>query len=148
MQYIIFIFVFVIGLTIGSFLNCLIWRLHKKESMMGRSYCPKCHHKLAWYDNIPVFSFLVLGGKCRYCKKKISWQYPVVEFITGVLFVIAFFRIYDLGFGILDFDLFLILNHKLEIINLFRDWFIIAVMIVVFIYDLRWYLILDIGHRY
>ncbi len=72
-------FVFLLGLIIGSFLNCLIWRLHKKESMLGRSYCPKCGQQIAWYDNIPILSFVFLGGKCRHCRKEISWQYPAVE---------------------------------------------------------------------
>jgi len=109
-------------------LNCLIWRLHSEESIMGRSYCPKCRKQIVWYDNIPVFSFLFLGGKCRYCKKKISVQYPVVEFITGILFTLAF--IYAP-------------LHPSQEGNLLRSFFIISVMIIIFIYDLRWYLILD-----
>ncbi len=130
---IILIFIFVFGLIIGSFLNCLIWRLHKKESLMGRSYCPKCRKNIAWYDNIPVLSFMALGGRCRHCREKISWQYPLVELITGILFLMVFYFNYQSP----------ITNYQL-LINILRDWFIIAVMIVIFIYDLRWYLILDI----
>jgi prepilin signal peptidase PulO-like enzyme (type II secretory pathway) len=140
MMNLILVFVFIFGLIIGSFLNCLIWRLHKKESIMGRSYCPKCKKQIAWYDNIPVLSFMVLRGKCRSCGKTISWQYPTVEFITGLLFVMAFYLNYKLqvdNYGLVIFD-------SSFIIQLIRDWFIIAVMIVIFIYDLRWYLILDI----
>jgi prepilin signal peptidase PulO-like enzyme (type II secretory pathway) len=140
MTNLILIFVFIFGLIIGSFLNCLIWRLHKKESIMGRSYCPKCKKQIAWYDNIPVLSFIVLRGKCRSCGKTISWQYLAVEFITGLLFVMAFYLNYKLqvdNYGLVIFNLSLITQ-------LIRDWFIIAVMIVIFIYDLRWYLILDI----
>jgi len=131
MIYFILIFIFIFGLIIGSFLNCLIYRLHENKSMMGRSFCPKCKKQIAWYDNIPVISFLFLNGKCRYCKQKISWQYPLVEFITGILFVIAF---------IIEFSVF----QNQNILMLFRSWFIISVMIVIFIYDLKWYLILDI----
>lgn len=125
--YIAFI-VFIFGLIIGSFLNCLIWRLHKEESMWGRSYCPKCKKQIAWRDNVPVFSYLFLLGKCRHCKKKISWQYPVVEFVTGVLFVIAF---------LINFE-------TMEYLKIIRDLLIISVMIIIFVYDLRWYMILDI----
>jgi len=131
MIYFILIFIFIFGLIIGSFLNCLIYRLHENKSMMGRSFCPKCKKQIAWYDNIPILSFLFLNGKCRYCKQKISWQYPLVEFITGILFVIAF---------IIEFSVF----QNQNILMLFRSWFIISVMIVIFIYDLKWYLILDI----
>jgi prepilin signal peptidase PulO-like enzyme (type II secretory pathway) len=142
MFYLILFFIFVFGLIIGSFLNCLIWRLRKKESLMGRSYCPKCKNQIAWYDNVPVLSFILLGGKCRHCHKPISWQYPVVELVTGILFVAAF--IINFQFSISNFQT--ISNFQFPnmfIIQLFRDWFLIAVMIVIFIYDLRWYLILD-----
>lgn len=100
---------------------------------MGRSYCPKCEKQIAWYDNIPVLSFILLRGRCRHCKKSISIQYPAVELVTGILFVMAYYLNYESR----------IINYGL-IIQLLRDWFIISVMMVVFIYDLRWYLILDI----
>jgi prepilin signal peptidase PulO-like enzyme (type II secretory pathway) len=63
-------FIFLFGLIIGSFLNCLIWRLYQGESLGGRSYCPNCRHKLFWYDNIPLLSFILLRGRCRYCQKR------------------------------------------------------------------------------
>ena len=144
-------FIFIFGLTIGSFLNCLIWRLHKKEGMLNRSYCPKCRKQIDWYDNIPVLSFIFLRGKCRHCGKKISWQYPVVEIITGILFLLAFFENFEfrilnfesiLNFDFLIFDIPLLLNSYFLILTL-KYWFLISVMIVIFIYDLRWYLILD-----
>ena len=100
MAYLILFFIFLFGLVIGSFLNCLIYRLREGKSMLGRSFCPKCKQQIAWYDNIPVLSFILLRGRCRHCGKKISIQYPAVEFITGVLFVVAF-----------------ILDCKLNIIN-------------------------------
>lgn len=134
----IFLFIFIFGLIIGSFLNALIWRLHTGESMMNRSKCPKCSNMIAWYDNIPVLSYLFLLGKCRRCRAHISLQYPIVELITGLLFLLAF----NFEFKILNFDLLLI-NYEF-FLTLFRDFFLISVMIIVFIYDLRWYLILDV----
>ncbi|MBI2459622.1 MAG: prepilin peptidase [Parcubacteria group bacterium] len=136
---IILIFVFLFGLIIGSFLNCLIWRLHKNESLLGRSYCPKCQKQIAWYDNLPVLSFLILKGKCRQCGKPISWQYPAVELATGILFVMAVF--YNFQFSIFNFQIIFNFQFSMKIL---RDFFLIAVMIVIFIYDLRWYLILDV----
>lgn len=90
------LFLFVMGLVWGSFLNVVIIRSSKGKSFVsGRSYCPKCKHQLAWKDNIPLLSFLFLGGRCAYCKKKISLIYPTVEFLTGVFFVWWFL----VGFG-------------------------------------------------
>lgn len=83
--------VFLYGIVIGSFLNVLILRLPLKENIaLSRSHCMKCKHKLAWYDLFPLFSYLFLGGKCRYCKAKISIQYPLIEMINGILYVIIF----------------------------------------------------------
>lgn len=85
--------VFIVGLIIGSFLNVVILRSLKGESIVfPPSHCPKCKTQLKSYDNIPVLSWLILGGKCRYCKEKISIQYPIVELITGILFVLIFLK--------------------------------------------------------
>jgi len=118
--------VFIFGLIIGSFLNCLIWRMYKEETMGGRSYCPHCRQIITWYDNIPLLSFLLLRGRCRQCRIKISWQYPLVEFFTALLFLITFQTLKD------NNQLFLVLGH---------DWFLIITLIIVFVYDLRWQLI-------
>ena len=82
---------FLYGIVIGSFLNVLILRIPIKESFtLKRSHCMTCNHKLAWYDLFPLFSYLFLGGKCRYCKARISAQYPIVEALNGILYVIIF----------------------------------------------------------
>lgn len=78
-------FFFFFGCLVGSFLNVLALRSLKEESIIfPASYCPECKHPLAPYDNIPIVSYLMLGGKCRYCKIAIHWQYPLVEFLTGL----------------------------------------------------------------
>ncbi|MFH1427617.1 MAG: prepilin peptidase [Patescibacteria group bacterium] len=136
MEYLILFFVLIFGLIIGSFLNCLVWRLHKNEGLFNRSYCPKCKEMIAWYDNIPVLSFILLRGKCRQCQKKISWQYPIVELITGALFLLAWYKNFGINSEYYELSV-------MSYVNLLKDLFIIAVMIVIFIYDLRWYLILD-----
>ncbi len=81
--------VFLYGIVIGSFLNVCIYRIPKKESIVTvGSHCMSCNHDLAWYDLFPLFSFLCLKGKCRYCGVKLSWQYPAVEFLNGILYVV------------------------------------------------------------
>lgn len=89
MEYLIFSLIFFLyGVVIGSFLNVVILRVPLKESISTkRSHCMECGHTLAWYDLFPLFSYLFLGGKCRYCKTKISCQYPIVEGLNGLLYV-------------------------------------------------------------
>jgi prepilin signal peptidase PulO-like enzyme (type II secretory pathway) len=130
-----YFFVFSLGLCIGSFLNCAIYRLERKESFVkGRSYCPHCKHVLIWLDLVPVVSFLFLGGKCRYCHKKISLQYPLIEIITAIMFLLIFnFQVPSISqFSIID------------IINLVFLWYVVSSLITIFIYDLKHYLIPDI----
>ena len=92
-----FIF-FILGLIIGSFLNVVIIRLNTERSFGGRSGCMTCQNKLTWYELIPVFSFLGLLGRCKNCKNKISFQYPLVELITGLIFAFLFIKFQDLFF--------------------------------------------------
>lgn len=115
------ILIFIFGLVVGSFLNCLIYRLEVGEGFLkGRSFCPYCRHILSWQDLIPLLSFLILRGKCRYCQKSISWQYPLVEIATGLLFLSIF-------------------NFQFSIFNLIIACF----LIIIFVYDLKHYIIPD-----
>jgi len=88
----IFIFVFVIGASIGSFLNVVVARYNTGLTLSGRSQCMFCGHTLSWYELVPIVSFVIQGGRCRSCKGKISWRYPTVEIITGIVFVLVFIR--------------------------------------------------------
>ena len=84
-----YIIIFIFGITIGSFLNVCIYRIPLGESIVtAPSHCMTCGRKLKWYDMVPVFSWLVLGGKCRNCKSKISVQYPIIEGVNGILYVV------------------------------------------------------------
>ena len=90
-------FAFALGSMVGSFLNVCILRLPKNESILfPPSHCMKCRAAIAWYDNVPVLSFCILGARCRHCRAPISWQYPIVEMLTGFLFVL-FYRQFGLG---------------------------------------------------
>lgn len=133
--------VFVFGLAIGSFLNAVIYRLEKGESALrGRSYCPHCKHQLVWYDLIPLLSFVLLKGRCRYCQGKISLQYPLVELAAGFLFVAVFwFGIPWPGQGV---DNLTKLSFQ-QVLGLLYFWAVVSTLIVIFVYDLKHFLIPD-----
>lgn len=119
----LYIFWFCVGAIIGSFLNVLGLRLLRDESpVVPSSYCYHCQGAIAWYDNIPILSWLVLGGRCRRCKGPISVQYPLVELLTGVLFVATIAK-----FGMTltaAFILFLVANFMVILITDFREQYI------------------------
>ena len=96
---IIFIYLFVIGCCIGSFINVVIYRLPLNQSIVyPSSSCPKCNSKIKWFDNLPIISWFLLGGKCRVCNKKIAISYPIIELCTGLLLFLNLYAhptIYD-----------------------------------------------------
>lgn len=90
--YIVYGIVFVYGILIGSFLNVCIFRIPEESSVVfGRSHCMNCNRQLKWYELIPVFSYLFLLGRCRTCKSRISIQYPIIEALNGILYVLVFY---------------------------------------------------------
>jgi leader peptidase (prepilin peptidase)/N-methyltransferase len=138
-----------LGLATGSFVNALVWRLHEQSKksrrkssgsrqakqavnlsiLNGRSICPNCRHQLAWYDLIPVASWLVLKGKCRYCQKPISPQYPIVELVSAVVFAGSYI-------------------FWPETVHLNGQWLLLSAwlaasvgLLALAVYDLRWYLL-------
>jgi prepilin signal peptidase PulO-like enzyme (type II secretory pathway) len=137
-----------LGLIFGSFVNAFVWRLHEQEELrekkrkpskaqlakysilQGRSMCPECRHELAAKDLIPVFSWLWLRGKCRYCGKPISWQYPAVELATSVLFAVSYLAwpVPFHGIGVQEFVVWL---------------GFLTMFMALTVYDLRWYLLPD-----
>ena len=95
----IFIFIFLFfGLIIGSFLNVVIYRLNTSKTLGGRSACMSCNKQLCFYELVPLFSFLFLGGRCRGCKSKISIQYPLVELSSGFIFALVFIKLQAMFF--------------------------------------------------
>lgn len=138
-MYFIILIIFLLGLSLGSFANSLIWRLANDLSFKGRSVCPKCKKTINFFDNIPLFSFLVLRGRCRNCQKKISWQYPLLELAMGVFFVLAFLNVFD--FQIIDLDLMWLDLKSGLIWLLLRDLLAIFLLLIIFVFDWRYYLI-------
>lgn len=140
----------VVGLSLGSFINALVWRLRQQENyesqqtkndkqktindkrysiLKGRSICPNCKHKLAEIDLVPVLSWLMLRGKCRYCKKPISAQYPLVEAATASLFVLSY----------IHWPGFQGQSLKIEELVLFAVWLAtLTGLVALAVYDIRW----------
>lgn len=117
--------VFVFGAIIGSFLNVVILRLNTGQSIIsGKSKCFNCAKKLKWYELFPVFSFLALRGRCSSCRSKISWQYPIVEVVAGVLFL-GIFNLISVQAGLTAFSF----------LNIAYFWAIFSVLIVIAVYD-------------
>lgn len=90
---------FILGLIIGSFLNVVIYRYQTSKNLGGRSACMSCRSSLTWYELIPVFSFIFLGGRCKSCRTHISLQYPLVEITTSILFFSLFLKFQDIFFS-------------------------------------------------
>ncbi len=122
------IFIFIFGLVIGSGLNALEFRYDNKKSfLVGRSICPHCKHELGGWDLIPVLSYLSLSGKCRYCNKKISWHYPVIEVLTAVSFTLyALFSDFIDHTELFSFSFF---------VSLFAGFVIITLLVFLLLYD-------------
>lgn len=141
-----YIIIFLYGIVIGSFLNVCIFRIPKQESIVKvNSHCMSCGYRLKWYDLIPLFSYLFLGGKCRKCGSKISVQYPIVEALNGGLYLIAYavcgwsietllycflfsallalsvidFRTYEIPLG---FNLFILALGLVRVITDYANW--------------------------
>lgn len=89
MESLFLVYASLIGLAVGSFLNVVIFRYHTGRGLSGRSFCGSCGRKLTWIDLVPVLSFLFLRGKCRKCRARISWQYPLIEVFTGLTFFLS-----------------------------------------------------------
>jgi len=136
------IIVFIIGLLVGSFLNVLVDRIARDESPFGgRSYCEHCYHPLSWQDLVPLFSFLFLRGRCRYCKNKIPLWLPLIELVTGLVFALIVFWSWGLPWGLVSLRLiiasFLVVIFFADLkYRLVYGAIIYPALITVFIYQL------------
>ena len=124
-EYLIILFIAVFGVIVGSFLNVVILRYNTGRSIVrGRSACFSCDRSLAWYNLIPVLSFLFQKGRCSSCQSKISWQYPLVELLTAILFTLIYLK-FGLTFSFLFYSI------------------IFSILIVIAVYDIRHKIIPD-----
>ncbi|MEX2052565.1 MAG: prepilin peptidase [Candidatus Paceibacterota bacterium] len=133
-MFLLTILFFILGLTIGSFLNVVVARYNTSRSLRGRSACMSCRNQLCWYELIPLFSFLGLRGRCLNCKTKISKYYPTVELITGVIFAGIFLKFQDIFF--LDISAFAVTYGYYAIL--------FSLLVVIASYDLKHKIIPDL----
>ena len=105
---VVYIFLFIIGSAIGSFLNVVIYRVPLGKSIVSPpSSCPSCGERIKPYHNIPILGWIILGGKCANCKEKISIRYPIIEFLTGLLAVAIYYKLKTIDiFFVVDFTIF------------------------------------------
>lgn len=154
----------ILGLLVGSFVNAVVWRIHMRSTinekrltkrstfdvqrlsiLKGRSMCPACKHQLAPIDLVPVFSWLFLRGKCRYCQKPISAQYPIVELLTALLFAVVFLVLGGASNNMGAASAFVYGSNEVRTILELIFWFyIISVFMILSVYDLRWMLLPDV----
>lgn len=128
------VFLFLLGTIFGSFMNVFVDRGEKKESLLGFSHCDFCKKKLKWFENIPVLGYFFVGGKCSNCKKKLSLQYPMVEFCVGLLFLAVGFKT-NLIFGIM-----------VSMETLFETGYFLGVVFIlsaIFLWDIKYMIIPD-----
>ncbi len=131
---IIYLFIFILGTIVGSFLNVVALRWNTGLSISrGRSRCFSCSKNLAWYELVPLFSFIFLRGRCSGCKSKISWQYPLVEFLTGVIFLAIIYK----NFYLLSLSPLYFILSTLLLFSIF------SLLMVIAIYDFRHKIIPD-----
>lgn len=140
-----YIIIFTLGIIIGSFLNVCIYRIPRQESIVfPSSHCTYCSHPLAWYDLIPIFSYLSLKGKCRYCGGVISPQYPIVEFINGVIYLLLFLY-FDLTINFIFYSLIISILIIISIIDYFHqiipDGLVLLILVSTIIYKAFIYII-------
>lgn len=142
------IYAFIFGALVGSFLNVVILRLPKSEDLVfDRSHCPKCHSRLRWYHNIPLLSFLFLQGKCAFCGCRISWRYPLIEALTGLVALWLLPQNFDIySLGILSFyfivacificHFFIDLDHHLLLDSL--NLYLLAIIVPFSLFHYPW----------
>ncbi|MES2087851.1 MAG: prepilin peptidase [Patescibacteria group bacterium] len=128
---------FIFGTIVGSFLNVVILRFNTGGTLGGRSHCFTCGKDIAWYDLVPLWSFLFLGGTCRFCKSKISFQYPLVEFLAGLIFAISFCQ-FSPQVSLLG------LYHTTDYLLFSISLIIYSLLIVIAVYDFRHQIIPDL----
>lgn len=164
-----FIFIFIFGTIVGSFLNVVIFRYNTGRSILGLggrlaspersggglwprgggSFCPSCAKKLSWYELIPLLSFIIQGGKCRKCKSRISWQYPIVELTTGLVFAAIFWKFLTFNLSLNKFGIPSVIEGQLSTFNLIGLLYLIltllifSLLIVIAAYDIRHKIIPD-----
>ncbi|MBI5306639.1 prepilin peptidase [Candidatus Wolfebacteria bacterium] len=143
-----YFFLFLFGLAIGSFLNVVSMRFKPEQGIFdfkiigGRSHCPHCRKTLQWHELVPIFSFLFQKGKCRSCNNKLSFQYPIIEILTGLIFVFVPLLLINFQFSIYNFQS--IFNLSILQLIIIALWLLVFILFLLLsIIDFRHYIIPD-----
>lgn len=144
-----YIIIFILGIIIGSFLNVCIYRIPRGESIVfPTSHCTYCSTPLKWYDLIPVLSYIFLRGKCRYCRGDISPQYPIIEFLNGIIYAILFYYL-GLSLDFLYFSIIISILLVISIIDYYHqiipDNLLVLIIIITVLYRIAAYFIYGIS---
>lgn len=134
------VFIFLLGLAFGSFINVVVYRMPKGLTITGRSVCPVCKKKIAWYDNIPLFSYILLKGKCRKCGKRISLRYPLVELASGIVLLFVTLMLYNCSFS---GNALCLWANSISVFSYPLFWIVSVCMLAIFFIDLREMIIPD-----
>lgn len=125
---------FILGLCFGSFVNVLVLRLKRDESLLGRSRCLACLKQLHWYHNLPLVSFVALRGRCAYCRAPISWQYPMVELACGLLWLMGYLVFAQAAPATCS-----PLSVPCPLFNVVTFGLFASLLLALFVFDVRWY---------
>lgn len=132
------LFILIFGLIVGSFLSAFTYRLGSDRSIIrGRSVCPQCGTRISWHDNIPLLSYLLLGGRCRSCHKKISIRYPLIESLTAIIFLLIYFFLQNISSNLAWLTPY---PTPLQLLIVF---FVATILVAIFITDFESQLIYD-----
>jgi len=114
-----YLLVILLGLILGSFISCFSYRFPKNINFIkGNSFCPKCKKKICWFDNIPLLSFIFLKGKCRNCKKTISFRYPLIELTSALFFLLAYLKFQNNLLDFLIIGIFYLISISIVVIDI------------------------------
>ena len=122
------ILVLILGCCIGSFINVIFYRFPRNQSiLLPRSFCPKCKSQIKWFDNIPIISWILLSGKCRKCNQKINYTYPLIEFLTGIVFLFCYLS-----------NIFINTNNT-SILYIVASWSLTTILLAISFIDIYYY---------
>jgi len=132
-DFIIYVYIFLLGLFLGSFFNVIGIRIPEKTTLMGRSHCPSCGHQLGWLELFPIIGYIAIRGKCKHCKKPVSIKYPLMELLTASLFLVSYVFF---GGNMVEYSLIVVFVSLMTIVtvsDLYYKIFLDSILLIFFV---------------